>query len=165
MKYREGETMLKKNAKALSDTPQKNSSSSSEASPSSSMLDLQMVNGEISGILLVIFAYLIILAASLQLRQTLLQQQAGMKPASNSPTPSEMISGGAWIILFATILLAEISFARLDQKAAQASSGQSEASLTPFILIADGYKFSIIANILRAVGAQQIANASQQVVL
>lgn len=130
-----------------------------KASKNKTELDLYLIDQELLGSIIAIIAYIILIVSSQQSRKVLLQGQMKTSNSdSNNDTnlnPTELALISSWLSLLSIIILAQVAFRRLSELQAQVESGSSHIPLTPNIYITTGFIFSIVANIIKVIGAQQ----------
>lgn len=125
-------------------------------------LDLQLIQTEISTSLIVIFAYIIIIISGYQDRYIILQRQRGID-ASKFLHPTRLVILSNILSLYANLIFSNIARTRLIELEKSIVSGQSNLSITPNVNITAGFSFSIIASILKTVGAIQREQEQAQI--
>lgn len=128
-------------------------------------LDLELIEKEISGSILVIFAYIILIISADQARQSILENAEGMKSSSGSQS-AELAAFGSGLVLLSNIILGEVAFARLKELQDSIEAGTSTLSIIPNLNISTGYSFTILGNMFKSLGAfQRVAEQAQTTIL
>lgn len=120
--------------------------------------DLELIQQQILGATIAIIAYIVLIISANQSREDILQRQMGI-PVSDNLQPNEIAVISSFLVLTATIILANVAFTRLKEAEKSVESSSTNSNLvTSYTNIASGYSLSIIGNALRLLGNVQRAN-------
>ncbi|GFZ29819.1 hypothetical protein CSC2_03450 [Clostridium zeae] len=127
-------------------------------------LDLQLIQTEISTSLVVIIAYIIVIISGYQDRYIILQRQRGID-ATKFLHPTRLVIISNILGLYTNLIFRNIAQTRLLEVENSIASGQSNLTTTPNVNITAGFSFSIIASLLKTVGAIQREQEQAQITI
>lgn len=126
--------------------------------------NLCLIQREISGCILLIIGYIVLIISARQDREVIFEKSAGLEENPNLQ-PSKLAAVSSLLLLLGNIILGELSLERLNQIANNLKSGTSNTSIEPNVYISSGFLVIILGNILKLIGATERANEQTQITI
>lgn len=118
-------------------------------------LDLTLIDKEILGAIITIAAYIILIISAQGDRGELISRRTGNAQGESRINPASLATISSILIFIGSLILGQVAFIRLRERAEIVQSGEDSGSLAPNINIAFGYALAIAANFFKALGAEQ----------
>jgi hypothetical protein len=127
-------------------------------------LDLELIEKEISGSVIAVLAYIVLILSAYEDKRILFNRQRGLEPNS-AVSPNRLVALSNSLVLIAYIIFGNVADRRYVEIVESESIEDTPLTPTPNLNISKGYNIAIVGCIFKVLGAMQRVNEEDIITL